>query len=114
MWIVVHLTAATICLANHGCFPALVGVKTPVGHFVLRRMKTDQPGYSGDVLAFAQDATTVYAVHRVWLLSPKQHRLARLASPNAEDRTKVTNGCINVMPEVYDQIPDGSPVSIIP
>jgi len=101
--VVVHLAAAVICWANH-CYPALVGPRTPVGTFVLQHSRILAPGYGGDVLAFARDESGVYAVHRVWLLKPKQHRLERLHSDSVEDRKSITDGCINVDPEVYEQL----------
>jgi len=101
--VIVHLMAATICWANQ-CHPALIGPKTPQGTFILQHRRTSDPGYGGDVLAFAKDDTGVYAVHRVWTLKPKQRRLERLRDGDASSRKDVTDGCINVMPSVYDEL----------
>ena len=67
---------------------------------------TKDPGYGGDVLQFDEDAKQVYAIHRVWTLKPEQKRLERLASPDPKQRNSITNGCINVSPEVYQQLLD--------
>jgi hypothetical protein len=103
--VIVHLASALICFASQ-CYPALVGPKTPVGTFTLQHRKTTAPGYGGDVLAFAQDDAGVFAIHRVWLLRPQQRRLQRLQGADAEQRKSVTDGCINVMPEVYEKLID--------
>jgi len=70
----------------------------------MRLRITADPGYGGDVVKFAENDTLVFAIHRVWTLSPKQRRLERLASPNPADRVGITNGCVNVAPEVYDRL----------
>ena len=100
--VIVNLALATICFLNQ-CYPALVGINTPEGEYKLVQLITDQPGYGGDVLKFTENETTWYAIHRVWLLKPKQHRLDRLSSNNAKDRV-ITAGCINVMPKVYEEL----------
>jgi hypothetical protein len=102
MW-VVHLLTAMICYQSQ-CYPVLVGDKTPAGVFTMVHMRTYQPGYGGDILAFADDRTTLYAVHRVWTLKPSQHRVQRLDSFDAGIRRDVTSGCVNVMPDVYAKI----------
>jgi hypothetical protein len=101
--IVVHLATAMICFAGH-CYPALVGKTTPIGDYPVVWQKTDLPGYGGDVLAFAKDEHGEYAIHRVWTLNPKQKRSERLQSDNILDRQQITNGCINVMPDVYSDL----------
>ena len=108
MDIVVSLALATICFAYQGideCHPVLLGGKhpTPRGEFVLERMLTDDAGYGGDILTFSETSTTIYAIHRVWMLNPKQKRMERLASPSTTDNF-VTGGCINVHPDVYDKL----------
>lgn len=110
MWIV-HLVSAVIC---HGieCHPVLVGVDTPVGQYQMVRAPVQTPGYGGDVLAFAQSEDVTYALHRVWTLKPKQHRLSRLASDNAAERRGITGGCINVMPDVYVEVINSGDTSL--
>ena len=100
--ITVYLTAAILCIGEV-CYPALVGKTTPVGEFQLVQLLTDDPGYSGDVVQFAEDDHQIYAIHRIYLLNPSQHRERRLKSTNARDRI-ITDGCINVDPVVYKKI----------
>lgn len=102
--VLVKLAAALICFAGH-CYPALVGVKTPVGIFPIVPMHTNLRGYGGDVLVFARDKAGYYAIHRVWLLNPNQHREDRLESGNPKDRL-ITNGCVNISPIVYVKLKD--------
>lgn len=107
--IVVDLALATICFlqgTDAVCHNALVGPATPRGEFSLIQRMTKDPGYGGDVLQFDEDAKQVYAIHRVWTLKPEQKRLERLASPDPKQRNSITNGCINVSPEVYQQLLD--------
>lgn len=104
--VTVHLASALICFANQ-CYPALVGPSTPQGTYQLQRAATPAPGYGGDVLAFARSKDGgVFAVHRVWELKPKQLRRWRLTEGFTEDRRSVTDGCINVMPDVYQKLVD--------
>lgn len=100
--VLVKLLAAVICFSGQ-CYPALVGKHTPVGTFELTHYKTNQQGYGGDILVFAQDKDGVYAIHRVYLLNAKQHRRRRLKSHNPKDR-EITDGCINVDPIVYKRL----------
>lgn len=101
--VIVDLTLAVICFLGQ-CHNALVGPDTPVGTFPIVHATTDLPGYGGDVLVFKEDSKYVYAIHRVWLLKPSQRRAQRLASNNVSQRVTITNGCINVDPEVYEQL----------
>ena len=108
MSVLVNLALATICFTSNGvekCANVLIGKTTPRGEFVLQQRLTDDPGYGGDVLQFDEDEKSVLAVHRVWLLNPKQNRLQRLSSPDPKDRV-ITNGCINVDPIIYQEIVD--------
>jgi hypothetical protein len=104
--IVVDLLLATICFGAMGeipkCHPVLIGRETPVGTYNLTLRLTDQPGYGGDVIQFNESNDYVYAIHRVWTLNPKQNRLNRIKGP-APGR-KITGGCINVMPKVYEEL----------
>lgn len=65
------------------------------------------PGYGGDVIQFKYDERRnfVWAIHRVWRGSPMQHRERRLETPDPNDNW-ITNGCINVMPDVYEELKD--------
>lgn len=100
--VTVHLATAMICIAE-ACFPALIGKSTPVGEFQMIQRLTDDPGYSGDVIQFAEDDKQVYAIHRLYLLNPKQHRDQRIKSNKVSDRI-ITDGCVNVTPDVYDKL----------
>jgi len=108
MSIIVSLALATICFNYQGideCHPVLLGKRTPVGEFNLTRLRTNSPGYGGDILEFDESEGILYALHRVWLLKPKEHRLERLKSDKVEDHF-ITSGCINVEPMVYEEILD--------
>lgn len=103
MDILVSLGAATLCFLGQ-CYPALVGEKTSVGTHPIIHLYTDDPGYGGDVLKYDENATTVFAIHRVWTLKPEQRRRQRLKSTIISERQGVTNGCINIDELVYDKL----------
>jgi hypothetical protein len=103
--IIVDLLAATICFAGQ-CYPVLVGPKTQTGTYHLSVMKTNQKFYGGDVLVFNDRGSSVDAIHRVWLGDPKQRRMERLKANDPNQRRSITNGCINLMPEVYEKLKD--------
>lgn len=105
MDIFVSLTAATLCFA-HQCYPALVGDRTIPGTYQIIRRYTESPGYGGDVLKYDESPSTVFAIHRVWTLRPSERRVWRLQANNPTVRVRVTNGCINIMPDVYDRLVD--------
>ena len=75
-----------------------------MGTFPVIHKLTKTPGYGGDVLVFEELPDRVYAIHRVWLRNPAEHRAERLASDDPAQRKDVTLGCINVAPEVFDQL----------
>lgn len=103
MSLTLFVSQALLCTALQ-CWPVLVGQKTKqfVGQtFTLQQRLTSDPGYGGDVLQFAEDETTVYAIHRVWSLRPEERRVQRLRHPDPRQRS-ITNGCVNVDPAVYD------------
>lgn len=113
--VTVFVARALICFMGT-CHHALVGSQTPTGAFPLRRMATVAPGYGGDVLVFYQQGSYAWAIHRVYLLHPSQHRAARLRSDDPA-RRRITMGCINVDPIVYEQLVDccsRSTVEILP
>lgn len=111
--ITVSLSKAVLCIASE-CFPALVGNATPTGSYAITRVLVEAPGYGGDVLQFAEDGNTIFAIHRVWLMKPSQNRLERLQSDDPAQRRHVTNGCINVAPDVYDKLDDADEIIIVP
>ena len=99
------LNSALICFQGH-CYHALVGRSTPIGVFPVVHKLTKAPGYGGDILVFDELSDRVYAIHRIWLRNPAQHRPERLASDDPSQRRGVTMGCVNVAPEVYNQLKD--------
>lgn len=113
MTLIVFLASALLCTPQR-CYPALVGHDTPIGHFPIVRRYVQARGYGGDVLQFATTETDVMAIHRVWLGRPAEHRLQRLASEDPEQRRLVTNGCINVMPAVYEQLTTADALDVRP
>ena len=106
MSVIVSIALATICFTSNGinqCYPVLFGKNTPVGTYQITQRYVLTPGYGGDVLQFSESATTVLAIHRTWLGNQMQRRPERLLSTNITDR-KITGGCINVDPVVYQQL----------
>ncbi|WP_116091625.1 murein L,D-transpeptidase [Sphingomonas crusticola] len=103
MSVVVSLSLATICFVGQ-CYPALVGSTTPPGHYQLSQRYVVSPGYGGDVLTFKEDPDDLFAIHRVWLGSPRERRLQRLESNQVALRQGVTGGCINIAPETYAKL----------
>ena len=99
---VVDLDRAEICMGSD-CQPVLIGKETPRGEYHLQLAKTDEAGYGGDVLVFKQDDTGAYAVHRIWTQRPSEKRLERIQQQDAARRI-ITNGCINVDDETYNQL----------
>lgn len=97
--VVVSLSQATLCFAG-ACHPALVGVDTPTGQYRITHVATNEPGYSGDVLMFKENKHYVWAIHRLWLLDPKQQRAKRIDSNNPHERV-ITMGCINLKDATY-------------
>jgi hypothetical protein len=100
--VLVDVAAAVICFAAT-CHPVLVGVETPRGEFQLTHYTTSIPGYGGDILSFKETNKYLYTIHRV-IDVPGQQRLDRLKSQSAERRNTITGGCINVEPEVYEEL----------
>ena len=111
MTIVVFLASAMLCLGNQ-CYPALLGKDTPIGRYPLIRRYVQASGYGGDVMQFADTPGGIMAIHRVWLGRPKEQRLQRLASDDPARRRSVTNGCINVRPEVYEALATASTLEV--
>ena len=103
--VVVDLALAVICFMGQ-CHPALVGPHTPRGVFALDYQATDIPGYGGDLLVFKEDAVHLWAIHRVYTAKPSEQRVKRLKVGDVTDRKGITHGCVNVMPDVYEQLVD--------
>lgn len=116
MSLTLYLSKALLCAATQ-CWPVLIGPTTPVGgpYQLIQRLTSD-PGYGGDVLQFAEDEHTVYAIHRVWKLRPSEQRERRLLDADPK-RRMITKGCVNVAPDVYDYLVTnfrGSTLTITP
>ena len=102
MTVLVDLTLSVICFADV-CRPILWGNDTPVGVFTLDLRDTEQAGYGGDIIQFKETETEVFAIHRVWTLNKAQRRVHRLKTETTDDNN-ITNGCINILPEDYDEL----------
>ncbi len=100
--VVVDIAAAIICFAAT-CHPVLVGAETPRGEFQLIHYSTTDRGYGGDILSFKETDDALYAIHRV-IDVRGQRRPARLKSGSAKQRNRITGGCINVEPGVFDDL----------
>ena len=100
--VLVNVAAAVICFATT-CHPVLVGVETPRGEFQIIHYSSPAPRYGGDILSFKETPDSLYAINRV-IDVPGQQRLARLKSPDAKQRNRITGGCINVEPEVFEEL----------
>lgn len=113
--VLVKLATATICFLNQ-CYPMLYGTSTPVGEYELNLRLTSTPGYGGDVIQFYDEEDRLLVIHRIWLLSPKQERPERMLSFDPKKHI-ITDGCINVMPDVYEKLKDccsNDHLSIVP
>lgn len=104
--VIVDILLATICFTTPAsdtltCHNALIGGDTPRGTYTLQQRLTESPFYGGDVLQFREDENEVWAIHRVWLGRPAEHRERRIKSKIASQR-RITKGCINVEPAIYD------------
>ena len=115
--VLINLSLAVICFgSNMECHPILYGEHTPKGEFTMVVRVTPQVGYGGDVIQFHADDKQIYAIHRLWTRSPQQKREERISSPDIS-RRKISAGCINVMPEVYEQLKAccvNEPLKVIP
>ncbi len=108
--VIVTIALATICFIAQGqehqqCYPALIGGDTPRGEYQLEQRLVTSQGYGGDVLQFKEDTRSVYAIHRLWLLRPWEHREKRIRSKDPKVR-RITKGCVNVESAVYDLLVD--------
>jgi hypothetical protein len=102
--VVVNVTTAMICFTGQ-CYPVLVGDNTPLGEYQLKQYRTPRPSYGGNVLAFKETDKVIYAIHRT-IPVKGQDRATRIKSSDVNQRLHITNGCINVEPEVYRKLLD--------
>lgn len=106
----VILSSALICFGGE-CYPALVGATTPVGEYTLIRYRVRDSRYGGDVLEFLRVGKEAFSIHRTW-----PGRETRYVNASVYRRI-ITNGCVNVQPEVYDRLLsccNGAPLEIRP
>ncbi len=103
--VTVDLWSAVICFVHAAipqCHPVLFGDTTPTGVFPIILREVVSPGYSGDVLQFHEEGEYVFSIHRTWNGRPSERRGERLRG--AVEKRKITKGCINVAPEVYEKL----------
>lgn len=106
--------AAALLCAGSLCQPALYGVATPVGTYVLQRAYSTR--LHQDVIVFHRIGNDLLAIHRVWRGAPQQHRDQRLASPDPSDNV-ISSGCVNVGEAMFQKLwalPDGTAFTISP
>ena len=88
---------------------------TPAGEFHIRKAYSTH--LKTDVVAFLEGDTSLLAIHPVWLGSPKQNRLQRLATETGNDN-RITNGCINVprnfFYDIINKLKDRTRLVILP
>ena len=102
--VIVNTAKAELCFTDDAqCYPVLIGKTTPTGTFDMQLMKTSKPGYGGEIIGFKQEKAFLFALPRVWTLTPSERRMQRIASNVVSDRI-ITNGCINVTDKVYDKL----------
>jgi len=102
--VIVDLALAVICFgSNMECHPVLFGDDTPKGEFRMNLRMTSKVGYGGDVIQFKETESRIYAIHRIWTRNPEQERTKRITEGDLV-RRKITKGCINVQPEVYEEL----------
>ena len=102
--VIVNVSTAMICFTGQ-CYPALVGKATPLGEYQMVQYRTPIPAYGGTVLAFKETPSVVFAVHQT-INVKGQNRAERLKSNDVRQRVNITNGCINIEPEVYRKLVD--------
>lgn len=102
--VTIDLATATICFLGN-CYPALIGHNTPTGTYTLVHYSVKVPAFGDDILAFHEDRDGIFAIHRV-IDVPGQNRQERLKSENPENRKGITQGCVNIDPNVYLKLVD--------
>lgn len=95
--ITVFLGKALICIANI-CHPTLVGDTTPTGQYQIVQRFVEDEKFGEDVLKFHENDDSIFAIHRI----TKQRMKYMNNTPDV--RNKITSGCINVTPDVYEII----------
>lgn len=93
----VILTAASICFGGE-CYPALIGQSTPKGEYTLNLYRIRDPRFGGTVLEFLRVGDEAFSVHRTWPGREKMYSLPE------EKRRNISQGCVNVDPQVYQKL----------
>ena len=92
------LGKALLCIAHVGCYPVLVGNTTPVGEYTMEHVIVVNGGISENVLKITESGVNrIVAIHR-----PPNATRVKLLEQQSTD--KITNGCINVTPELFDYL----------
>lgn len=113
--VTVFISKALICFAQV-CHPALVGPATVPGTYDMTVLYTQQRGYGGDVLMYAQTPTEWYGIHRTYT-EDRQRRREELYYGTTPEQRQVTAGCVNVEPEIYEDLRENYrnyPLRIVP
>jgi hypothetical protein len=113
--VTVFIAKALICFGG-ACHPALVGENTLPGTYPMTVMYTEKPGYGGDVLVYRETEDARFSVHRTYTLDRRRNRAELYDGTTPEERT-VTAGCVNVEPELYEELRDNyrrHPLIILP
>ncbi|QVD49320.1 hypothetical protein LUCX_250 [Xanthomonas phage vB_XciM_LucasX] len=113
--ITVFIGKALLCMGM-SCQPVLVGPNTHPGQYQMHVLHTQQPGYGGDVLMYDSDQKHWFAIHRTYTLDKRRNR-AKLYHGTSAKQRKVTSGCINVEPWLYEQLRENHrtrPLVILP
>lgn len=97
MTVVLYLSTMLLCLGVE-CWPALAGEDTVPGQYDIQLLSVDEPEYGGDVLVYRETSIAIFAIHRTYPGREKMYKLS------AEKRRYITNGCINVEPQVYERL----------
>jgi hypothetical protein len=113
--VTIFIAKAVICFGGT-CHPALVGDRTEPGTYSMNILYTQQPGYGGDVLVFDEKEHSRRAIHRTYTLDRRRNREVLYDGTTPDERT-VTAGCVNVEPELYEELRDNYrnlPLIIVP
>lgn len=100
--LIVSLALATACIGDT-CFPVIVGRNTPVGQFSTYYAKTNQYGYSGEVLVFKETNTKIFAIHKPYSSPSRPNYRTNILLNGSVSERKISNGCINIPTDIFDK-----------
>lgn len=100
--VTIYIAKALICFAQT-CHPVLLGEDTAPGVYDMKVLWVASPGYGPNVLEYdrAPDGSW-FAIHQTFTGGRVDR--SKLYDKQASVRRRVTNGCPNVQPHVYQQI----------